>query len=59
MDKYKIVGISWAKMNELFAELYSKVCYITDADGLQHEVVHWSDAKDVLYDFYSKEKERD
>ena len=49
-------GLAWKEVNLLLAELWAKSTLITDAEGLQHEVVHWADVKDELYSFYDKLK---
>ena len=32
----------------LAQELWAKVCKITDSEGLQHEVIHYGDLKDII-----------
>lgn len=32
----------------LAQDIWVKTCYITDKEGLQHEVIHYGDLKDVI-----------
>lgn len=35
---------------KLAQAIWTKVCKITDTEGLQHEVIHHGDLKDVIYE---------
>ena len=43
-----VLPFAQADTTRLSQEIWTKVCKITDAEGLQHEVIHYGDLKDIL-----------
>ena len=42
--------LSSIQPEQLSQEIWTKVCLITDTEGLQHEVIHYGDLKRIIFD---------